>query len=171
VSPRDDRRRSARLLSEFPLVLMEPSGTVLDDRALAHDLSAHGFKAETQARLQKGAAVRFRLSLDQAGEVAGRGRVAWEQSTALSVWLGVEFQGLSWADRRRVRRATHPRDVDWSVIAERLALGLFVVMATGVLGRMMASALWRGYLAALAPKAFACAALGWALIVLLRPRR
>ncbi len=171
MSPPEERRRSARLLSEYPLVLLDASGKVLDDRALAHDLSDHGFKSESQAKLERGQAVRFRLSLDAAGEISARGRVAWTQNLAMAEWAGVEFSGLSWGERRILRRVTRPAAADWSVVAGKAAAALFWIIGTALAARVLSSPRWRGFALSLLPAVVAALAMGAALLVLLRPPR
>ncbi len=165
-----NRRASARILTEFPLTLLDEKGVELDAHAVAHDVSDKGFKAESRAELTPGQIVRFRLGIDASGDVIGRARIVWSQRTDLSYWGGAQFLGLSRGDRRRVRRVTSPSDVDWNAIADRAIAALGVMLATLIAWSMATSALWRTVLADLFPKIVACLVAGWALRVLLRRR-
>ena len=167
----DDRRRADRVLSEFPLTLLDERGEVLDQHAVAHDVSDKGFKIESRAELTTGQFVRFALSLDAEGDIKGRAQVVWSKRTDLSYWAGGQFVKISWSDRRRVRRVTSPSDVDWNALADKLIVLLSVLLVMIVGWRMMSSPLWRGVLSGLVPTAFALLALGWALNVLLRRGR
>ncbi|HEX4047946.1 MAG TPA: PilZ domain-containing protein [Elusimicrobiota bacterium] len=166
----EERRRSARILSEFPLSLLDDKGELLDRHAVAHDVSDKGFKIESRAELKIGQSVRFSLSLDADGDIKGRARVVWCERTDLSYWAGAQFLKMSWADRRRVRRVTSPSDVDWNVLADKAIVALSVLLATLVGWRLLSSRMWRGVLGGLAPTAVAALALGWALIQLLKRR-
>lgn len=169
----DERRGSARILSEFPLTLAGEDGALLDDRALAHDVSGKGFKLETQAKLAEGQLVGFRLFMGTSGEppVSGRARVVWVQSTAFATWAGAEFRGLGWSERRRVRRFTHPSEIDWSIIVDKAFRAGMTMLLVLLIWTAMSSPLWRDWLIGMLPIGFASAALGWALVQLLRPRR
>ncbi|MDE2491612.1 MAG: PilZ domain-containing protein [Elusimicrobia bacterium] len=166
---RSERRTSARLLTEFPLVLSDETGRLLDDNALAHDLSDKGFRVETQTDLSRGQVLRFRLSLDEHGVAEGRAVVVWSENSELSKWAGVKFQKLSWGDRRRVRRVLRPPSVDWNLIADKALLALVLVAATAAIWKGMTDPVWRRVLPGLVPKAFAAVAAGWALREMLRP--
>ena len=50
----DDRRTGVRILSEFPLTLLDDKGEGLDPHAVAHDVSDKGFKIESRAELKPG---------------------------------------------------------------------------------------------------------------------
>lgn len=166
----EERRRSARILSEFPLSLLDEKGELLDQHAVAHDVSDKGFKIETRAELKPGQFVRYALSLDVDGSIKGRVRIVWVERADLSYWAGAQFLGLSWGDRRRIRRFTSPSDVDWNALADKAIIALSILLVTLVGWNLLSSRLWRGVLAGLVPTAFAAFALGWALRELLRRR-
>jgi hypothetical protein len=170
MSRPEDRRTSARILSEFPVVLLDDKGVVLDPHAVAHDVSDKGFKIETRAVLKSGQPVRFSLSLDAEGDVKGRARIVWCEPTDLSFWGGVQFQRMSWSDKRRVRRITSPSGMDWNALADKAILALSILLVTLVGWRLLSSSMWRGILGGLVPTGIAALALGWALVVLLRRR-
>ena len=170
MSAPENRRTSTRILSEFPLTLHDEKGEILDQHAVAHDVSDKGFKIESRTELNTGQSVRFALSLDAEGDIKGRARIVWSKRTDLSYWAGGQFVKMSWRDRRRVRRVTSPSDVDWNALADKLILMLSVLLATIVGFRLMSSSLWRGVLGGMIPALFAALAMGWALNVLLRRR-
>lgn len=170
MSASDERRTSARILSEFPLTLLDDMGEVLDQHAVAHDVSDKGFKIESRAELKKGQSVRFSLSLDASGDIKGRARIVWGERTDLSYWAGAQFMKISWGDRRRVRRITSPSSVDWNALADKTILALSLLLATLVGWRIWSSNLWWGIVAGLIPTALAAFAMGWALKELLRRR-
>ena len=170
MSARDNRRQSARILSEFPLVLLDEQGAELDRHAVAHDISDKGFKIETRAALKPGQLVRFALSLDADGDVKGRARIVWGEGSDLSTWAGAQFLKISWRDRRRVRRITSPSDYDWNELADKAILALSIVLVTVVGWRLLSSPMWRQVIGGLIPTALAALALGWALTVLLGRR-
>lgn len=170
MSRPEDRRTAPRILSDYPLALFGPDGATLDDRALAHDVSEKGFKAETQASLEPGGRVSFALALEAGEPLRGTARVAWVQTTQFSTWAGAEFLGLTRAERRRVRRALHPGSFDWDAVLGEAALALALILGTLAAGAALRSPFWREILGALFPKAVAAAALGWALLALLKPR-
>lgn len=171
MSGPDERRTSARILSEFPLTLLDDKGEVLDQHAVAHDVSDKGFKIESRAELKKGQFVRFALSLDADGDIKGRGRIVWSERTDLSYWAGAQFMKISWSDRRRVRRITDPSSMDWNALADKTILALSLLLATIVGWRLLSSNLWREIIGGLIPTALAAFAMGWALKELLRRGR
>ena len=164
----DDRRRSARIMSEFPLTLLNDAGEVIDQHAVAHDVSDKGFKIETRAELKLGQFVRFVLSLDSAGDITGRARIAWSERTDLACWAGGQFLKMSWRDRRRVRGVVNPSRVDWNELADKAILALSLLLVTLIGRSLLMSSLWRGILGDLLPTALAAFAMGWALRELLR---
>ncbi|HXT01049.1 MAG TPA: PilZ domain-containing protein [Elusimicrobiota bacterium] len=166
----DERRTSARILTEFPLTLSDDKGDVLDPHAIAHDVSDKGFKIETHAELSKGQTLRFALALDAEGDIKGRARVVWCERADVSYWAGAQFLKLSWADRRRMGRITSPSRFNWDALADRTILSLGLLLAAIVGYRALTSTLWRGILGDLVPAAVAAFAMGWALKELLRRR-
>ncbi|MBI3564183.1 MAG: PilZ domain-containing protein [Elusimicrobia bacterium] len=162
-----ERRQAARILTDFTLILTDEKGKELDGRALAHDVSDKGFKVETQAELAKGQTLRFRLGLPEGREVSGRARVVWSHKEELAWWAGAEFVGLSWGERRRIRRVTSPSDVDWGVIADKAIVALSLLLATSVGWIAFTSPVWRAVLEDVFPKAVAAVVMGVALRVLL----
>lgn len=167
----EERRRAPRILTEFSLYLMDEKGEELDGHSLAHDVSDKGFKVETQGELKKGQIVRYRLGLRGGDEVSGRARIVWTQKTDLSYWAGAQFLGMSWSDRRRVRKVTDPSSVDWGVIADKAIVALTLLLVTTVGWIVMTSAIWRGILEDMFPKVIAAVVMGFALRELLRSRR
>lgn len=167
----DERRTSARILTEFPLVLSDDKGEVLDPHAIAHDVSDKGFKIECRADLKKGQTLRFALSLDAEGAIKGLARIVWCERADLSYWAGAQLLKVSWAERRRLRRITSPSDVDWNALADKTILALSLLLATVVGFRVLSSPLWRGVIGNLVPTAVAAFAMGWALKELLRRGR
>jgi hypothetical protein len=170
MSARENRRRSARILTEFPLVLHDDEGALLDRHAVAHDISDKGFKIETRAELKPGQYVRFALALDADGDVKGRARIVWGEGVELSNWAGAQFMKVSWRDRRRIRSITSPSDFDWDALADKAIVALSILLVTIVGWSLLSSALWREVLGRLIPTTVAALALGWALNVLLRRR-
>jgi hypothetical protein len=168
MSGGDERRTSTRILTEFPLSLLDDKGEILDRHAVAHDVSDKGFKIETMAELKTGQFVRFGLSLDADGDIKGRARIVWCERTDLSYWAGGQFLSMSWRDRRRVRRITSPSDVDWNLLADKAIWALSILLVTIVGWKLLQSPLWREVLGGLAPTALAALAMGWALRELLR---
>ena len=170
MSGRENRRQAARILSEFPLVLLDDNGVLLDRHAVAHDISDKGFKIETRAELKPGQFVRFALSLDAEGDVKGRAQIVWGEGIELSNWAGAQFIKMSWRDRRRVRSITSPSDFDWDALADKAIVALSILLVTIVGWSLLSSALWRDVLGRMFPTALAALALGWALRELLRRR-
>jgi len=164
----DERRTSARILTEFPLTLSDEQGQVLDPHAIAHDVSDKGFKIETHAELSKGQLLRFALALDAEGDIKGRARIVWAERADISYWAGAQFLKVSWADRRRLGRITRPSDYDWDALADRTIFSLSLLLAVIVGYRALSSTLWRGIIGDLIPTAVAAFAMGWALKELLR---
>lgn len=171
MSRPEDRRQAARILTEFPLVLHDEAGVLVDDRALAHDLSDKGFKIESNGALEKCQPILFRIQLSQGESMRGRGRVVWVERTDLALWAGAEFVALSWSDRRRLRRITRPSDVEWGVIFDKAIIAAFWLTVTLMVWGVLTSYVWRSVVMDLAPKAFATVVLGWALREMLRPPR
>jgi PilZ domain len=167
----DERRTSARILSEFPLTLSDDRGEALDPHAIAHDVSDKGFKIETHAELKKGQTLRFGLSLDGEDPIQGRARIVWCERTDISYWAGAQFLKVSWADKRRLRRVTSPSDFNWDALADRTIYSLTLLLAVILGWRALSSPLWRGILGDLVPTAVAAFAMGWALKELLRRGR
>ncbi len=165
-----DRRRSVRILSAFPLTLLDDADKELDGHAVAHDVSDKGFKIETRADLKKGQSLRFALSLDADGDIKGRARIVWCERSDLSYWAGGEFIKMSRSDRRRVRRVTSPSDVNWNALTDKAILALSLLLATQVVRILLSSVLWRGVIGGMIPTTLAAFAMGWALRVLLRRR-
>ncbi|HAZ08089.1 MAG TPA: hypothetical protein DCZ01_06110 [Elusimicrobia bacterium] len=171
MTHKDERRQTTRILNEFYVVLQDDKGGLIDDHALAHDVSDKGFKVETNGVLEKGQDLRFRLHLFERQEILGRGRVVWVDRTGLALWGGVEFRSLPGADRRRLRRLTRPSNVKWPVIIDKAFIAAFWATASVVLWIGLMSPVLRGVMLDLAPKALAAVAMGWSLKELLRPRR
>ncbi|MFI5347790.1 MAG: PilZ domain-containing protein [Elusimicrobiota bacterium] len=170
MSGPEDRREAPRIFSDFSLQLTDEAGTGLDDRALAHDVSDKGFKAETQAELKPQQIVRFRVTI-RGEEISGRARIAWAKRTDMSFWAGAEFLGMSWSDRRRVRRITSPSDVDWVKIGDNALSALVILGCTALAWAVMSSTTWRTVLSEIFPKAIAAVVMGLALREMFRPRR
>ncbi len=166
----DERRQAARILTDFSLMLFDEKGGELDSRALAHDVSDKGFKAETQVELRKGQTVRFRLGLLGGVVVNGRAKVVWAHKEELAWWGGAEFVGLSWSDKRRIRRLTDPSSVDWGVIADKAIVALSLLLVTSVSWIVLSSPMLRSVLEDVFPKAVAAVVMGVALRVLLSRR-
>lgn len=166
----DERRTSARILTEFPLTLSDDQGELLDPHAIAHDVSDKGFRIETHAELKKGQTLRFSLSLDAEGAIKGRARVVWCERADITIWAGAQFLKVNWGDRRRLRRITSPSDYNWDALADRTILSLSLLLAVLVGWRLLSSPLWRGVIGDLVPTAVAAFAMGWALKELLRRR-
>lgn len=166
-----ERRQSARILTEFPLSLFDDGGALLDDHALAHDVSDKGFRAECNADLAKGRFVRFKIQLGETDSVSGRGKVAWVERTDMALWAGVEFLSLPWSEKRRLRRFTSPPAVAWPLVLDRAITAGVWATITLLLWNALASRFWRHMLWVLAPKALAAVVLGWALREVLRSRR
>lgn len=171
MTHKDERRQTTRILNEFYVVLQDDKGGLIDDHALAHDVSDKGFKVETNGVVEKGQNLRFRLHLCAGKEVSGRGRVVWIDRTGLALWGGVEFRALPWADRRRLRRLTRPANVKWPVIIDNAFFAAFWSTTSVALWIVLTSPALRGVMIDLAPKAFAALAMGWSLRELLRTRR
>ncbi len=161
-----DRRTHARILTDFALVLSNEQGVELDGRALAHDVSDKGFKAETQAELKNGQTVGFRLVLTGGRELRGRAKVIWAHREQFSWWAGARFIDLPWSARRRIRRMTTP-ETDWGVITDKAILALALILGTLVAWIVFSSPLWRHVLADIFPEIVAAVAMGMALRVLL----
>ena len=166
----DERRTSARILTEFPLTLTDDEGELLDPHAIAHDVSDKGFRIETHAELKKGQTLRFALTLDAQGPVKGRARIVWSERADISYWAGAQFLKVSWGDRRRLRRITSPSDYNWDAMADRTIVSLSLLLAVIVGWRTLSSPLWRGVIGDLVPTAVAAFAMGWALKELLSRR-
>lgn len=167
MSEETERRKAARILTDFSLILLDEKGGELDGRALAHDVSDRGFKAETQAELAKGQTVRFRLTVHEGREIRGRAKIVWSHREELAWWAGAQFVGLSWGDRRLLRRVTSPSDVDWNGIADRAIVALSLLLAVMVAWSALSSPVWRGVLEDIFPKAVAAVVMGFALKALL----
>ncbi|MFI5348391.1 MAG: PilZ domain-containing protein [Elusimicrobiota bacterium] len=168
MSGGEDRRRSTRVLTEFSVTLRDDAGSMLDQHAVAHDVSEKGCKIEARAELKPGQFVRFALALDENGDIRGRARIVWCERSDLSYWAGVEFLKLSWRERRRVRSLTNPSNMDWDLLADKALFALAILATTAIGYRMLTNTAWRGVLADIVPSVLAAFALGWALIVLLR---
>jgi len=169
--PPEDRRQAARILTEFPLVLHDEKGVLVDGHALAHDVSTKGFRAECSGVLEKGQFLRFQVQFSEKQSLSGRCRVAWVERTDLAVWAGAEFLRLTWSDRRLIRRVTRPAAVDWSSIFDKALTALIWGSVALALWSAVTSRFWRPILLSLVPKAIATLVLGWALREILRSRR
>ena len=171
MSGSSNRRTSTRILTAFSLVLTDADGEIVDERAIAHDLSEKGFKLETQAALKKDQTVGYRLELSAGGEIKGHARIVWVQRTDLSNWGGAEFTRLTRDARKRVRREISPSDVDWGVIADKALVALVLILAVSVIGAGLNDFAWRRTTFEVFPQAVAIVAMGWSLLELVRPWR
>jgi hypothetical protein len=160
----------AHVVSDFPLMLTDTRGAMLDEHAIAHDLSEKGCRAETVADLQVGQDVRCRFVINKT-DLRCTGRVTWAQRTDFAVWSGVEFRGLSWYERRVLRDATQGPRADWLLIAGKALFAVCFITAALGLWFGMLSAFWRPQIVDLIPKAFAAVALGWSIREMLSPDR
>jgi hypothetical protein len=167
----DERRISARILTDFSLVLLDEKGAVIDEHAVAHDLSTKGFRAEFHGEVAEKQPVRFRLSLDAGRELAGRGRVVWIQRTDFAIWIGVEFVGLTWAERRMLKDASSGPTANWVLISTKFLLAVVWIGGGLAFWLGIRSNFWRPQMLSLAPKGLAAVAMGWALLELLTPDR
>ncbi|MEK7384212.1 MAG: PilZ domain-containing protein [Elusimicrobiota bacterium] len=171
MSRPEDRLQSVRICGEFPLVLDDEKGVLIDDHALAHDISAKGFKLESNGVLRMGQLLCFRIQFNQGPPMSGRARVVLVERADLVLWAGVEFIHLSWSDRRRLRRITHPSAVKWDIVVDKALAAAFLITVTWALWGALSSYIWRSLILDLAPKVLATLAMGWALREMLRPRR
>lgn len=167
----DERRASARILNDFSLVLQDEKGAVIDEHAIAHDLSAKGFRAELHGEIVEKQPIRFHLSLDGGQELKGRARVVWVQRTDFSIWAGAEFVGLTWAERRMLKAASTGPSANWVLVSTKILLGILWIGGGLAFAIGVRSNFWRPQMVSLAPKALAAVALGWALLELLTPDR
>lgn len=161
----EERRGGARFLSEFSVELRPAKGgELIDDRAIAHDISVKGFKVETQAVLEKGAEVSFALELPGGARAVGRGRVVWSARETFATWAGIKILAMSWRDKRRLSLVLYPDTVDW----ERLSSsGFKFVMAMTVIiaaHRILTNAHLRAVFVELLPKIVALTVMGWAFL-------
>ena len=171
MTDKDERRQTTRIINEFYVVLQDDKGGLIDDHALAHDVSDKGFKVETNGVVEKGQDLRFRLHIVEGKEIFGRGRVVWVDRTGLALLGGVEFRSLPGADRRRLRRLTRPSNVKWSVIIDKAFVAVFWATASVALWIGLTRPVLRGVILDLLPKVFAVLAMGWSLKELLSTRR
>lgn len=165
----DDRRGGARFLTDLPTVLRAAKGgEVLDDRAVAHDISTKGFKVEMSCDLPAGTLLTFELELGQGEFAKGRGKVVWSNKEQMATWAGVEIVSMPWGDKRRLNQLLNPDRVDWARLGD---LGLKTVIALTVVSaahRLLYSPMARGVLSRMTPKILALMIMGWALINLLK---
>jgi hypothetical protein len=167
----DERRTSARILTDFSLVLMDEGGMVIDDHCVAHDVSAKGFRAELHGEIAEKQLVRYRMSMDGGHELAGRARVVHLQRTDFGIWAGIEFLGLSWADKRLLKKSTSAPTANWVLISTKALLATVWIGGALAFWVGIRSNFWRPQMLDLAPKALAALAVGWALLELLSPDR
>ena len=163
----ENRRKATRILSEFALTLLDDKGEVLDQHAVAHDVSDKGFKIESRAELKPGQFVRFALALDADGDINGRASIVWSERSDLSYWAGAQFLNIARRDLRRVRRITNPSAVNWNALADRLIISLSALLATILGWRLLSDPMWRGILGGLMPTVIAALVAGWALLAML----
>lgn len=167
-----ERRTSPRILTEFPLVLSDEKGAIIDARALARDVSDRGFQVETSGELVRGQPLSFALGVDAALSLRGRGRTVWVERSPPIFRAGVEFVSLSWSDRRLLRRLCAPSPgVLWSEIVDKALMAVVLMTVVMLIWNVLSSRFWREILRGLAPRVVAIAALGWALREFLRSRR
>jgi hypothetical protein len=167
----EERRAGGRVITDFPLVLMDEADKMLDLNATAHDLSESGFRVETQAGIAPGQVVHYRIVAFGGRELRGSAKVAWAQRTDLALWAGAEFLDLSWADKRMLKRATSPPSADWVLIATKLLLAVIWIGGALALWVGLRSPFWRPQLSELFPKIVAAVLFGWSLRELLTPDR
>ena len=166
----EEKRQSARVLTEFALTLLDEKGALVDQHAVAHDVSTKGFKAEARVELRVGQIVGYRLALEAESVISGRARIVWCQRTDLSYWAGAQFLKMSWGDRRRIRRIQSPSSLDWNGLADRAITAMIILLVTLVAWTGLRNPAWRQLLPRLIPEAAAAVAMGVALRELLRWR-
>lgn len=170
MSSADKRRKSVRLITDLPVTLRSvKDGSLLDERATAHDISPAGFRLETQTELAKDSMIAFMLELPQSGHVFGRGLVIWCKRETFARWAGIKVIEMSRADRRRLARMLNPDAVDWSrvsALAVKAVLAVTVVVAAQKLIFERSGAF--GAMAQPAPRLIALLLMVWALRGLLR---
>lgn len=162
-----ERRNTERSLTELPIALQDEKGVVLDDHAVAHDVSAKGFRLETHVDLAPGQVIRYRLALAADRDLRGSAKVVWSQRTDFGLWAGAEFSSLSWSDKRLLRRVLKPRTADWVLITMKVFLATFWISVILAFWYGVRSPFWRPQIFWLAPKAVAGVILGWSLRELL----
>ncbi len=165
----DEKRGGARFLTDLNVELRPlKGGEAIDDRAIAHDVSAKGFKVETQAELAEKSVLAFTLQLPAGQTASGKGRVAWSRKETFATWAGIEITSMSWGDKRRLAHVVNPDAVDWENLT---SVCLKVIMAVTVIiaaHRVFYNGQLRGLLSALAPKIIALFVMGWALVGMLK---
>lgn len=165
----DDRRGGARFLTDLPAVLRAAKGgEVLDDRAVAHDISAKGFKVEMACDLPAGTLVVFQLEMGSGEFAKGRGKIVWSNREQMATWAGVEIVSMPWGDKRRLNHMLHPDQVDWSRLGDLCLKTVIALTVVSAAHRLFYSPLARGVLSRMTPKILALLVMGWALINLLK---
>lgn len=170
MSSADERRKDARFLTAFMVILRSAKGgPPLDERAMAHEVSTAGFKIETHADLTRNSGVAFVLELPEGGCVSGQGLVIWSKREKFATWAGIEIVKMSWADKRRLSRRLHPNAVDWSRIADLAVRALFVITVVVAAQKLIFQRPdVLGVMAHLTPKFIALLLMAWALLGLLK---
>ncbi len=168
----EERRGGARFITELSAILRSlPGGTVLDERATAHDVSSKGFKLETQVALAVNAKIAFTLHLPEGRLVEGKGRVVWANPEPFATWAGVEITTMGWMDKRRLNHLLDPDAIDWARLGSlcvRFVVAITVIVAAH---RLILSPMMRGVLSQMAPKILALMLMGWALINMFKKER
>lgn len=131
------RRKYSRLLIDLPLTLWDSSGSLLDDKAMAHDLTRSGIGFETRAKLKNGMRVYFELELPRGEPAAGAARLIWVRHDDWGCWAGANITDIPWRDRRRLKRVIVGPGYDWAGLAWRILFAAFIVVAVLVAEDLM----------------------------------
>lgn len=124
-----NQRRYARILTEMPLVLSDPGGELLDGRAVAHDVSAVGFRAVTQAKLAEGQTVAFELEVDLDQKVRGQAKIVWSNADQFGYCsAGAKITKLSWRDSSLLRGSVYTPGYDFVGLARKMFWGFYWVV-------------------------------------------
>lgn len=163
-----NKRRQVRFLTDLDLVLLEPSGAVIDDKAKAHDISSAGFRAETRLKLKEGAKLGFLLVMDE-GSVRGQAQIVWVSPDQWGWYhAGAKITKISWRDARRLRRQVYTPGYDFWGLAKLFFKALFwAVLVLGLHNVIFHQPVVRKVLLDLWPVLVAVFVLGWSLRALL----
>lgn len=173
MSSQDERRKGARFITDFMVILRSAKdGAPLDERAMAHEVSASGFKLETHATLGLHSEVAFELQLPEGGCVCGEGLVIWSKRETFATWAGIKIVKMSGADKRRLSRRLHPDTVDWPKVSALALRALFVITVVAAAQKLIFQRPdVLGVMAQLAPTFIALLLMAWALLGLLKRGR
>ncbi|MFA6003786.1 MAG: PilZ domain-containing protein [Elusimicrobiota bacterium] len=134
MSPKhnDPRRRHSRFLTDLRVTIWDSAQKLLDDRAVAHDVTRSGFGFETKVDIRHISRIFFELELSDRNTVTGAAQLVWTRRMDWGSWAGAQITELERGGARRIHRVIHGPGYDWKGLADRALISATIVICVMV---------------------------------------